>query len=248
MKAFDLTGRVALVTGSTSGIGRAMADGLEQAGADVLRHGLVAAGTSQAGVLSTNLQEPGAPEALLEEAFAVNASLDLLVCNAGGFFDVPYLEMDRERFQKTMRLNTEQSYFLIQGFARKLIEKKRPGAVVLISSTNGYQAEEDSTAYDLSKGAIIMMTRTLALALAPHGIRVNGIAPGLIRTATTAPWMDAKPDLVRHYEKKIVAGRIGLPEDCAGACAFLCSEASRYIVGQTIVVDGGLTLGQIGPL
>lgn len=248
MKAFDLTGHAALVTGSTSGLGRAMADGLEEAGAAVIRHGLVAPGDAQQGVLSTNLLEPGAPETLMEEAFAANGVLDLLVCNAGGFFDVPYLEMDRERFQKTLRLNTEQSYFLIQSFARKLIERKRPGAVVLISSTNGYQAEEDSTAYDLSKGAIIMMTKTLAFALAPHGIRVNGLAPGLIRTATTAPWMDAKPDLVRHYEKKIVAGRIGTPEDCAGTCAFLCSEASRYIIGQTIVVDGGLTLGQIGQL
>ncbi|CAN5508616.1 SDR family oxidoreductase [soil metagenome] len=248
MKAFDLTGHAALVTGSTSGLGSAMADGLEQAGAQVIRHGLAGAAEPQAGVLTTNLLETGAPEILMENAFAARESLDLLVCNAGGFFDVPFLEMEREQFQKTMRLNTEQSYFLIQCFARKLIERKRAGTVVLISSTNGYQAEEDSTAYDLSKGAIVMMTRTLALALAPHGIRVNGIAPGLIRTATTAPWMDAKPELVRHYEKKIVAGRIGLPEDCAGVCAFLCSEAARYIIGQTIVVDGGLTLGQIGKL
>lgn len=241
MSPFDLTGHAALVTGSTSGLGQAMAEALEKAGAAVLRHGL--GGGDEA--LSANLLDPSAPEQLLSEAFARHESLDLLVCNAGAFFDVPFLEMDRARFEKTIRLNTEQAYFLIQGFARRLIEKKRPGAVVITSSTNGFQAEEDSTAYDLSKGALVMMTRTLALALAPQGIRVNGLAPGLIRTPATA-WLEGKPEVARHYEKKIAAGRIGLPEDCAGVCVFLCSEAARYIHGQTIVVDGGLTLGQIG--
>jgi NAD(P)-dependent dehydrogenase (short-subunit alcohol dehydrogenase family) len=243
MSAFDLSGHAALVTGSTSGLGQAMADALAQAGARVVRHGLTAFAP---GVLTTDLLDPGAPEQLLGEALAQCPSLDLLVCNAGAFFDVPFLEMDRERFARTLRLNVEQAYFLVQGFARHLIAQGRPGAVVITSSTNGFQAEEDSTAYDLSKGALVMMTRTLALALAPHGIRVNSLAPGLIRTPVTAPWLDAKPDLARQYEKKIAAGRIGQPEDCAGACVFLCSDAARYIHGQTLVVDGGLTLGQIG--
>jgi len=171
---------------------------------------------------------------------------DLLVCNAGSFFDKPFLEMDPATFEKTLRLNVEQAYFMVQAFARRLSAESRPGAVVIISSTNGFQAEEGSTAYDLSKGALVMMVRTLAMALAPHRIRVNGIAPGLIRTPLTKTWTEQKPELVRHYEKKILLGRLGETQDLGGSCVFLCSEAARYITGQTLVVDGGLTVGQIG--
>ncbi len=244
MKELDLSGRVALVTGSTRGIGAGIAAALKGAGARVLRNG--ARPSDEPDVLVQDLSTPEGPEALMEEAFRREENLSLLVCNAGSFFDIPFLEMDRERFARTMRLNVEQAYFLAQSFAKRLIGKKRPGAMVVVSSTNGYQAEENSTAYDMSKGALVMMVRTLALALAPQGIRVNGIAPGLIRTPLTSDWMDAMPELVKHYEKKILAGRIGEPEDCGGACVFLCSDAAGYVVGQTLVIDGGLTVGQIG--
>jgi NAD(P)-dependent dehydrogenase (short-subunit alcohol dehydrogenase family) len=245
MKPFDLSGHQALVTGSTRGIGRALALGLEQAGAEVLLHGLPGAGDSCPEALLEDLTAPGAPERLLERALEAKPNLDLLVCNAGGFFDVPFSEMDRARWQKTMNLHLEAPYFLIQSFARSLGALKRSGAVVIVGPTNGFLAEADSTAYDTSKGALVMMTRTLAVALAPQGIRVNSIAPGLIRTPLTSGWMDREPEKVAHYENKILAGRVGVPEDCAGACVFLCSRAASYITGQTLVVDGGLTITQI---
>ena len=128
--------------------------------------------------------------------------------------------------------------------ARRLIELGRPGAIVVTASTNGFQPEDDSSAYDISKGALVMLTRTLAQSLADHRIRVNAIAPGLIKTPLSAGVIGSEKH--RHYERKILLGRLGEPEDCAGAAVFLLSEAARYITGQIIVVDGGLTLGQIG--
>ncbi|MEX2381791.1 MAG: SDR family oxidoreductase [Opitutales bacterium] len=251
MKAFSLKGRTALVTGSSKGIGLAAALGLREAGAQTLFHGRE---TSPSGIpeeatyLTVDLAAPGGGEELAEKAFAAAPGLDLLVCNAGSFFDTPFLEMDEERWDKTMNLNLKAAYFLVRAFAARLSREERPGAVVIVSSTNGFQAEEDSTAYDTSKGALVMMTRSLATALAAHRIRVNGVAPGLIRTPLTAGWMDGKPEKRRHYEKKILLGRIGDSEDCAGAIAFLCSEAAAYITGQILIVDGGLTVGQIGKM
>lgn len=241
---FDLSGRVALVTGSTRGIGAALADALESAGARVWRHGLP--GDSSSNALLLDLLEPDAPARLLDRV--EGPAPDLLVCNAGSFFDRPFLDMDHAAFRKTFQLNVEQTYFLTQGFVRRLAAENRPGAVVIVTSTNGFQSEEDSTAYDSSKGALIMMVRTLSQALAPHRIRVNGIAPGLVRTPFTAQWTESRPELVRHYERKILLGRLAQPDDLGGSCVFLCSEAARYITGQTLVVDGGLTVGQIGKL
>lgn len=241
---FSLSGRVALVTGSTRGIGAALATALENAGATVWRHGLPAEGQKDAILL--DLLEPDAATRLLD---AVPGTLpDLLVCNAGSFFDRPFLEMDEAAFRRTMQLNVEQGYFLIQQFARRLAAEGRPGAVVVVSSVNGFHSEEDSTAYDTSKGALVMMVRTLSQALAPYHIRVNGLAPGLVRTPLTATWTESMPEVVAHYERKIFLGRLAQPEDLGGSCVFLCSDASRYITGQTLVVDGGLTVGQIGKL
>ncbi|MEO7600144.1 MAG: SDR family oxidoreductase, partial [Opitutus sp.] len=179
----------------------------------------------------------------IRTAFAAQPELDLLVCNAGSFFDVPFLEMTGELFARTLDLNVRANYFVAQAFARELVARQRPGAIVTTSSTNGFQPEDDSSAYDISKGAMVMLTRTLAQSLAPHQIRVNGIAPGLIRTPLTAGLGLSK---VQHYEKKILLGHLGEPDDCAGAAVFLLSPAASYITGQIIVVDGGLTLGQIG--
>ena len=252
MKAFSLNGHAALVTGSSQGIGLAIARGLHEAGARVVAHGRQARPgdlPDDVSYVACDLCEPSAPALLVEKAIAAAPGLDTLVCNAGSFFDVPFLEMTEELWSKTMNLNLRTMFFTAQAFAQHLVREKRGGSIVIMSSTNGFQAESDSVAYDVSKGGLVMLTKSLAVSLAPHGIRVNGIAPGLIKTPLTSVWMESRnDDLLKHYEKKILLGHVGKAEDCAGAVTFLCSPAASYITGEIIVIDGGLTVCQMGHL
>ncbi len=252
MNAFSLADRAALVTGSSQGIGYAIGVALRAAGARVVFHGLPARQDNipaGAGYVAADLLQPDAAGRLVGSAFEAEPRLDTLVCNAGSFFDVPFLEMTRELWDRTLRLNVTATYFVAQEFAKRLVAARRGGGIVITASTNGFQAEADSTAYDASKGALVMLVRSLAVSLADHGIRVNGIAPGMIKTPLNAAWMEARASgLPAHYEKKILLGRIGQPEDCAGAVTFLCSPAASYITGEIITIDGGLTVQQIGKL
>ncbi|MFM2166210.1 MAG: hypothetical protein RIS79_581 [Verrucomicrobiota bacterium] len=250
MKAFSLNGHAALVTGSSQGIGLAMAHSLHDAGARVVCHGLTdrpACFPAWAAYVPGDLCAPDAPSSVVDAAFALEPALDTLICNAGSFFDVPFLEMTRERWDKTMQVNQASAFFTAQAFAKRLVAEKRGGSIVITCSTNGFQAELDSCAYDASKGALVMLTRSLAVSLADHGIRVNGVAPGLISTPLTARVVESEDrSLLDHYEKKILLKRVGAPEDVAGAVTFLCSPASSYITGEIIIIDGGLTVCQIG--
>jgi NAD(P)-dependent dehydrogenase (short-subunit alcohol dehydrogenase family) len=247
MKAFSLNGHAALVTGSSQGIGLAIGQGLQEAGARVVFQGLQQSVEGLASYVQADLMQNDGPQRLVDAAFQLESCLDTLICNAGSFFDVPFFEMTRERWDKTMRLNLASAFFTAQAFAKRLVAEKRVGSIVITSSTNGFQGEMDSCAYDASKGALVMLTKSLAVSLADHGIRVNGVAPGLIKTPLTAQWMESKDrSLLNHYEKKILLRRVGLPEDVAGATAFLCSSAASYITGEIIVIDGGLTSCQIG--
>lgn len=249
MNTFSLSGHTVLVTGSTRGIGLSIALGMKDAGADVIFHGnntppdAVPQGSL---FLKGDLLAPANSARLIDEAFSHKPGLDTLVCNAGSFFDTAFLDMTEERFDKTMALNVKSVYFVVQAFAKRLVAEKRSGSVVLISSTNSFQAEDGSSAYDASKGAVLMLTKSLATSLADYNIRVNGVAPGLIYTPLTRPALEKNPDKVEHYSKKALLRRIGEPEECAGAAVFLASAAASYITGETIIVDGGLTVTQIG--
>lgn len=252
MKAFSLASNAALVTGSSQGIGFAAASALLEAGAKVVFHGLQPRPDNipaDCPYVQADLTRDEGPAQLVKDAFAAQPGLDTLMCNAGSFFDTPFLEMTRDRWDKTLQLNLSATYFIVQEFARRLVAAKRGGSIVITTSTNGLQAEGDSTAYDTSKGALVMLIRSLAVSLATHGIRVNGIAPGLIKTPLTSVWIETRADdLLAHYRKKILLGRIGAPEDCAGAVVFLSSPAASYITGEIIVIDGGLTVQQVGKM
>ncbi len=247
MKAFSLDGHAALVTGSSQGLGLAMGKALQEAGARVVFHGLQDSVEGLANYVQADLMQNDGPQRLVDAAFQLEPGLDLLICNAGSFFDLPFLEMTRERWDKTIQLNLASAFFTAQAFAKRMVAEKRGGCLVITSSTNGFQGEMDSCAYDASKGALVMLTKSLAVSLADHGIRVNSVAPGLIKTPLTAKVMESEDrSLLDHYEKKILLRRVGAPEDVAGAVTFLCSPAASYITGEIIVVDGGLTSCQIG--
>lgn len=247
---FNLPQIRALVTGSSKGIGLGIADYLNRSGASLVYHGRTPEEKPDAieasRYIATDLMQDDGAETVIRQAFQLDSGLNTLIANAGSFFDKPIFEMDRESFAKTMCLNVEATFFACKTFAQKLAGEKRPGSIVIISSTNAFQAEDSSVAYDTSKGGLLMMVRSLAVSLAPYGIRVNGVAPGVIRTPLTEIALVNCPLNVEHYNRKILLGKIGEPEDCAGACAFLVSNAARYITGHTIVVDGGLTTAQIG--
>lgn len=248
---FSLNGSTALITGSSSGIGSAVAHAIEEAGAQVIRHGIEAnpseADAGKAYICEDLLSEEG-PEQLIETCFAQHPGLDLLVCNAGDCLNAPFLEMTRDRWDRTIDLNLKANYFAAQAFAKRLTAENRRGAIVITGSVNGFQAEINSSAYDISKGGCAMMVKGLAMELASMNIRVNGIAPGLIYTPKTRPGFERNPQKQTHYENKTFLGRLGEPEDCAGAVVFLLSPAAAYITGEMIVIDGGLTVGQIGKM
>lgn len=254
---FSLVGHRALVTGGTQGVGGAIAVAIAQAGADVLLIGLNedtiaqetlrqcrAAGV-QAELITADLAQPPDQymDALLEKADEVMPGIDLLVNNAGTYIDQPFLQMDFARYMTTMHLNVTAGFFLTQAFARRWIEKKVAGRVVFTGSINGFLAEPDHAAYDTSKGAVTAMVKSLCVSLAPHQIRVNAMAPGLVRTPLTDVInQDARLESWMKYHTP--NGQVPGPEVCSGAVVFLLSDAAAHVHGQTILVDGGMSVWQ----
>ncbi|MEM9589543.1 MAG: SDR family oxidoreductase [Planctomycetota bacterium] len=258
---FRLHGHHALVTGGTQGIGAAIAEGIAQAGADVTLIGLHDDDAAQATLQRCRghgvrcqliVVDLAMPISLILEALFVQhaeqlRSVDLLVNNAGICIDVPFLEMDLDRYQRTQQVNVTAGYFLTQAFARRWVADKIPGRVLFTGSINGQLSEMDHSAYDTSKGAVASMVRTLCVALAPLGIRVNAIAPGLIRTPLTSPTID-QPEFHRWMQVHTPDGRVPGPEVCAGAAVFLLSDAAEFVHGQTLLVDGGISAMQVPEL
>jgi NAD(P)-dependent dehydrogenase (short-subunit alcohol dehydrogenase family) len=246
-----------MVTGGTQGVGAAIAVAIARAGADVLILGLEedrsATETLQqcrqfgvkAELLTCDLSRE--PETYVDELMqsieSTMPGIDLLCNNAGTFIDVPFLEMDFGRYQKTFHLNVTSGYFLTQAFARRWVQTQTNGRVVFTGSINGLLSEPVHTAYDASKGAVAALVRSLCVSLAPHGIRVNAMAPGLIRTPLTASFVDQPQggSWMRHHTPN---GQIPGPEVCGDAVVFLLSDAAIHIHGQTLYVDGGMSAWQ----
>jgi glucose 1-dehydrogenase len=253
----SLKGHAALVTGGTMGVGRAIAVQLAKCRADIVLHGLRDDASAQEAVeeirtqgvrcelITGDLSGPTekAVGDIFREATSFGLNIDLLMSNAGTYSEGGFLEMELATFDRTMKLNVYSHFFLIQQFARHWIEQGTNGRVLLTGSINGRLAEHTHAAYDTSKGAVEMMVKTLAVTLAPHNIRVNGMAPGLVRTPLTALALD-QPSVTEWMQLHTPNGQVPGPEACAGAAAFLVSDEAYHIQGQMLLVDGGMSSWQ----
>lgn len=252
-----LQGHSALVTGSTMGVGRSIAEAFAAAGANVLLHGrkkredtdeLLASLRSHgvkvefvAGDLSASTEH--AVTTVFDQAIKTLPELDILVNNAGTYIDKPFLEMDLGTYETTMRLNVASPYFLTQRFAQRWVKNGTRGRVLFIGSINGRLAEPTHSCYDSSKGAIDAMVRSLCVSLAPHGIRVNGLAPGLVRTPLTSV-IDRDERFRRWMELHTPNGQVPHSDVCGGGAVFLCSDVAEHVQGQMLLVDGGMSAWQ----
>ena len=254
----DLRGRCALVTGGTQGVGAAIASSLARAGANLVLHGLhddeLAKRTVEHcrafGVrvsplfvdLSKSIDE--IQRMLVDRAVEMEPGIDLLVNNAGVFIDSPFLQMSEVLFDRTFHINVKVGYFLAQHFANKWIQENVDGRILFTGSINGLLAESDHTAYDASKGAVAGLVRSLCVALAGKRIRVNSIAPGLVRTPLTNQVLNKDTDALKWMELHTPNGQVPTADACGPMAAFLLSDLAEHIHGQTIYIDGGMSTWQ----
>jgi NAD(P)-dependent dehydrogenase (short-subunit alcohol dehydrogenase family) len=254
MSLFSLAGKVAVVTGSSRGIGKAIAERLAEHGAKVVissrklepceqvaaainaKHG---AGTAIA--LAANISSKEALQKLVDDTVKQLGPVEVLVCNAASNpYYGPQTGISDEQFRKVLDNNIVSNHWLIGMVAPGMIER-RNGSIVIVSSIGGLRGSSSLGAYCISKAADMQLARNLAVEFGPHNVRVNCIAPGLIRTDfARALWEDPKLLAARSAETPL--RRIGEPDEIAGAAVFLASPASSFMTGQTIVVDGGVTI------
>jgi 2-deoxy-D-gluconate 3-dehydrogenase len=244
---FKLDGKVAVVTGSARGLGRGMAVGLAQAGADIVlvdvldmtesRHIIEKLGRRCATV-PADLSKKENVDAIINTALEEMGSIDILVNNAGIIKRAPLLEFSEKDWDDVMNINIRTLFFLSQAAAKIMMQQGRGGKIVNVASMLSFQGGILVPSYTASKSAVMGLTRLLANELAPHKINVNAIAPGYMATDNTAP-LRADPVRSKAILERIPAGRWGEPEDLQGAVVFLASEAASYMQGYTVAVDGG---------
>ncbi|MEM6625513.1 MAG: SDR family oxidoreductase [Pseudomonadota bacterium] len=254
MSLFDLTGKSAIITGSSRGIGKAIAEAMADQGANVVissrkpgpcqevaeaintKHG-----ENAAIAVPANISEKDQLQKLVDATNEAFGKVDIVVCNAASNpYYGPMAGISDEQFEKILQNNIISNHWLIQMCAPQMMERK-DGAIVIVSSIGGLRGTPIIGAYNISKAADFQLARNLATEFGAHNVRVNCIAPGLIKTDfAKALWEN--PKTLEVALRGTPLGRIGEPEEIAGAAVFLASKAGSYTNGQTIVVDGGATV------
>jgi len=247
----DLTGKVAIVTGASSGIGHATALSLancgaavavnyhnNEIGAELLRKQIVANG-GKAVAIQADVTVASDVESLVKRTVEEFGTVDILVNNAGSLIErLRLLEMSEERWDQVVDLNLKSAFLCCKAVASLMMERKT-GAIINLSSIAGRNGGAlGSLHYSSAKGGLISFTKGLAKELAPFGIRVNAVSPGVIDTPYHEQF--SSPEMMKNYVNAIPLGRVGNSEDVAKVIAFLASDASGYLVGETIEVNGGM--------
>jgi glucose 1-dehydrogenase len=246
-----LTGKIAVVTGSGSGIGQAIAERLAQEGASLVvdyrdhieqaqdTQQKIAAAGGKSILVQADVSKLADCTNLIDQAWQQLGSCDILVNNAGIEKSANFVDVTEADFDAVMDVNFKGAFFLTQAFVRKLVAAKRTGRVINISSVHEDMVFPHFSTYCASKGAMRMLMRDLCVELGPLGITVNNIAPGAINTPINASLLADKPKLDALLAN-IPLGRLGKPEEVAGVAAFLASDDGAYVTGSTYFLDGGL--------
>jgi NAD(P)-dependent dehydrogenase (short-subunit alcohol dehydrogenase family) len=254
MSLFDISGRVAIITGSSRGIGRAVAEHLAKHGAKVVISSRKldacmpvadaineARGPGTALAVAANISSKDDLANLVTRTRESFGKIDILVCNAATNVHMGSMQtLTDEQFRKILDNNILSNHWLVQLVAPEMIAR-RDGAIVIVSSVGGLKGSAVLGAYGISKAADFQLARNMAVELGPHNVRINCVAPGLIKTDfAKALWQN--PTIAKAYEQATPLRRLGETDDVAGAVVFLSSPAGRFITGQTLVIDGGATI------
>ena len=239
------------ISGSTHGIGYGIAEAFAKKGARiVINSHLDDNGAlrklneiTECHYVKADLSTVQGAEYFVNKSFDLLGNLDTLINNAGTFLDQDFENISESDFDKTINLNVRGYMFTSQAFA-KIISQNKNKSILCIGSSNSKAAEKNSVIYDTSKGAVLMMIRSLAISLADKNIRVNGIGPGILETPLTKEGLE-KGNNKQVLKSQIPLGRIGLPKDIGGAAVFLSSQEAEYITGQMLYIDGGILANQM---
>jgi gluconate 5-dehydrogenase len=253
---FRLDGKRLFITGGSRGLGREMALAIAEAGADVMlvgrdpaslerTAGEVRALGREAATIVADVGIPAEAERACEQALAQWPRIDILINNVGGRrIDVPTAELPLEQWQSIIDLNLTSTFLCTKRIGGAMVARGGPGRVINIASISGFVANRGigGRSYETSKAAVIQFTRATASDWAPHNVTVNAIAPGGFMTEPNQRWAKLNPGVIETFKSQIPAGDFGKPEDLGPLAVYLASDASRYMTGATLVIDGGYTL------
>lgn len=250
---FDLSGKIALVTGGAVGIGKGIAKRLSEAGASVIITDIDRVAAENAALeldisgkrviaLPADAGSFSDAKRVMEYIMEKFGAMDILVNNAGIYSIIPFTDISEEIFDNTLRVNTKGTFLYSQAFSRELLKQNRKGKIINIASIAAIHSVGGMCHYDTSKGAVAMMTKAMALELGPHNICVNAVAPGGILTEGLERQFGIPMEDLKDIMPKGPLGRIGTPEDIANVVLFLASSAADFLTGIMIIADGGALL------